>query len=88
MGIQSFKGHQDRHTSYSQLDRWAQLNVLADTIAKNEVTRVLNEGGRKGDKLPIPYNSCRIFLNGQHEGKEPICSYLNDTLIDLIQLGR
>jgi hypothetical protein len=79
------KGHQDRHVSYSQLDRWAQLNVLADTIAKNEITRVLNEGGRRGNDLPIPYNQCRIFWKDTQGTNEPICSHLSNTLTDLIQ---
>jgi hypothetical protein len=53
-------------------------------MAKNEVTRVLNKGGRKGDKLPIPYNGCQFFWMGQGH-REPVSSHLNKSLIELIQ---
>ena len=66
------KGHQDKYISYSQLDRWAQLNVLVDTLAKQEVTRVLNDDGRQGSILPVPYNTCRIFWESKDGDKEPI----------------
>ena len=55
------KGHKDKYISYSQLDRWAQLNVLVDMLVKREVTRVLNEEGQQGSTLSVPYNMCRIF---------------------------
>ena len=83
--FEHLKGHQDKYISYSQLDRWAQLNVLADTMAKQEVTRILQEEGRQGSKLPVPYNQCRIFWKTRGETKEPISSHLGATLMDLIQ---
>ena len=83
--FEHLEGHQDQHTSFAQLDRWAQLNVLADTIAKQEVTRIINEGGRQGDRIPIPYNECRIFFPHQTGQMEPISSHLCDTLITKIQ---
>jgi hypothetical protein len=81
------KGHQDRYISYSQLNRWAQLNVLADTMAKNEVTNILNTGGREGNELPIPYSDCRIFRTGPR-GKEPFSSHLKTAIICAIQTNR
>jgi hypothetical protein len=37
------KGHQDNNAMFHQLDRWAQLNVQADGIAKN-LLRKINQG--------------------------------------------
>ena len=82
------KGHQDKYVSFSQLDRWAQLNVMADTMAKQEITRILNNGERQGDSLPIPYNSCRIYWNNQGETPIPLSSHLSDSLTELIQTGK
>ena len=79
------EGHQDEHTSYSQLDRWAQLNVLADTMAKQEVTRIINSGDRKGNTIHIPYNSCRILWETEDGNLIPISSHLGDSLIEIIQ---
>ena len=79
------KGHQDKYMSFSQLDRWAQLNVLVDSMAKDEVTRVLHTTGRNGDTIPIPYNQCRVFWEAHDGTTVPICSHLNDTLMYLIQ---
>jgi len=41
------KGHQDKHKSYSQLDRWAKLNVQMDKAAKQLLAKV-----RDGDPMP------------------------------------
>jgi hypothetical protein len=79
------KGHQDKYISYSQLDRWAQLNVIADTIAKQEITRILNNGERQGDVLPIPHNQCRIYWKAPDNHLTPIGSQLSETLTDIIQ---
>ena len=73
---------------YSQLDRWAQLNVIADTIAKEEVTRVLNNGGRQGSTLPVPYNPCRIIWKSKEGHQIHISSHLSDSLMHLIQLEK
>ena len=78
------KGHQDKHTSFSQLDRWAQLNVLVDTLAKQEATRIINRG-RQGDNIPVPYNTCRISFPNQSGTNEPISSHLCETLTRRIQ---
>jgi hypothetical protein len=82
--FEHLRGHQDQYISYSQLDRWAQLNVQADTIAKQEVTRILNQGSREGNSAPIPYNPCRIFWRAGNS-LEPISSHLSETLRNRIQ---
>ena len=86
--FEHLKGHQDNHISYSQLDRWAQLNVQADILAKQEMTRILTNGGREGNNLPIPYNRCRIFWKTDQGIDEPISSHLSDTLIERIQSNK
>ena len=80
-------GHQDRHMSFFQLDRWAQLNVLADELAKQEMTRILNSG-RRGDSLPIPYDTCKILWKTREGTYEPISSHLGDSLSELIRKRR
>ena len=79
------EGHQDKHTSFSQLDRWAQLNVLVDAMAKEEVTRIINTGERQGDSINIPYNSCTISWATQDGAKVPISSHLSESLMEIIQ---
>lgn len=83
--FEHLRGHQDAHTCYSQLNRWAQLNVQADTLAKQEVTRLINNGEKLGPTLPIPYNQCQIVFKGQEEEIIPLSSHLVSTIIDLIQ---
>jgi hypothetical protein len=82
------KGHQDKYVSFSQLDRWAQLNVKADILAKQEITRILHNGDRQGDTLPIPFNQCRLYWTDAQDRVEPISSHLSDTLVKLIQTGK
>ena len=39
------KGHQDEHTYFEELPRWAQLNILADQAAKKRLLEFLMNGG-------------------------------------------
>jgi hypothetical protein len=82
------KGHQDKYISYSQLDRWAQLNVLVDTIAKQELTRIIASGGRQGSTMIMPHNKCTIYWTNRDNIKEAISSHLSDTIIDMISTER
>ena len=45
------RGHQDDHASYSQLDRWARLNVDMDALAKLYWTTLTAQ-----DTSPIPFS--------------------------------
>jgi hypothetical protein len=83
--FEHLKGHQDKYISYSQLDRWAQLNVQADAIAKQEVTRLLRAGGREGNSIQIPFDTCRIYWTSEQGEEELISSKLSETLINHIQ---
>jgi hypothetical protein len=70
-------GHQDDHTSYEDLDRWAQLNVMVDKDAKHCLSHILQTGTRLGPKIVIPYNDCVVSqLNQESDEYHPISSHL------------
>jgi hypothetical protein len=71
--------------SFSQLDRWAQLNVLVDAMAKDEATRVINTGRRQGDTILLPYSYSAVYWTDKEGNNMPISSHLSDTLMNLIQ---
>ena len=54
------KGHQDQHTHYNQLDRFAQLNVDMDTLAKTYWS-VLNAARPPSFGLPDSLNGCSLW---------------------------
>ena len=71
------EGHQDDHVSYSNLDRWAQLNVQADEAAKQKARRCMNSPNRPFWRTAtLPYETCSVHIrksNGEHQR---ICSSL------------
>jgi hypothetical protein len=77
-------GHQDDHTDYSQLDRWAQLNILVDLEAKKKLTTILRDNNRQGHNISIPYNKCTVSWITE-DGRLPISSHMAKTLRHGIQ---
>ena len=75
-------GHQDDHMSYSQLDRWAQLNVIVDAAAKKKLTNILRHNTRKGHEICIPYTHCTVKWKGYKAYHSNVCSHLSKTLAD------
>lgn len=76
------KGHQDDHIAWENLDRWAQLNVMADASAKALLTRCLNSQVDRTpfQQLEIPYQSCSIRWSNQDTEAHIISSKLVKTL--------
>ena len=59
--LRHVKGHQDDNTNYYQLDRWAQMNVLVDTMAKQKLSETLTEETYHQQRTnTFPYDLCSI----------------------------
>ena len=73
-------GHQDDYLSYSQLDRWAQLNVIVDDAAKRKLTNILTKNSRLGHRITIPYTHCAVKWKGAKTYHSTISSHLSKNL--------
>ncbi len=73
------KGHQDDLLTYEELDRWAQLNVEADALAKDRMTEAL----LRVDPLPqaLPYDTCKISICDNSNQSSNISSNLMKTIV-------
>ena len=64
------KGHQDDDKDFWELDRWGQLNVIADGIAKDEMTYRLGKDDADNQRYDdLPFDDCKIFNQGK--GRTP-----------------
>ena len=62
------------------LDRWGQLNVMADEIAREEMTYRINENTEEINEEPfLPIDPCPIYIEKRGK-KKRICSDLTNTL--------
>jgi hypothetical protein len=78
-------GHQDDDLEFTNLDRWAQLNVLVDTIAKRKITTDMRLRRRQyAHNFHLPYEKCSVTWNDRRTRPTKICSELKKTLTKLI----
>ena len=61
------KGHQDDKVAFSQLDRWAQLNVNMDTAAKARLAQVRQ--GPPQTNIPMPHERIRVYHKGVKQSR-------------------
>jgi hypothetical protein len=79
------KGHQDDDTEYNQLNRWAQLNVLVDKMAKEKLSTDLpNIATIRQRPFYLPFETCGIYWYDRRTCGFKICSELRRTLTFLI----
>ena len=71
--------------AYKELDRWAQLNVLVDKIAKKRLSNFIRNQSRQGSKIQIPYYDCIISNLSNSDTFEPISSHLAESVCNNIQ---
>jgi hypothetical protein len=72
--LKHVKGHQDDNENFYQLDRWAQLNVMADTMAKRKLTDAMNNDEFHEKRTSsFPLDQCSIsFCDAQKVPQEAI----------------
>jgi hypothetical protein len=59
--LRHVKGHQDDSMNYYQLDRWAQMNVLVDMMAKQKLSETLEDKTYQQQRTNhFPLNLCSI----------------------------
>lgn len=73
------KGHQDDDVEYENLDRWAQLNVDADTLAKERMTEIINTTSPSLD-YRLPFDRCIVKWTNKFHQTYRIGSNLLNTL--------
>jgi ribonuclease HI len=82
--FQHIKGHQDDAENFEYLDRWAQLNVMADQLAKNHRQQIHQHGTSQAEDLTLPFTLCAVRWE-QYPGMYiHISSKLQNTLEHLI----
>jgi hypothetical protein len=59
------KGYQDDETNYTELDDWAKANIIVDKMAKNEMTKYVNEGCPIIEPLPTKGNIWKLKIDGK-----------------------
>ena len=74
------KGHQDAGTAYSNLSVLAQLNVLADDLAKTKAKHTTLSNSTQYQQAALPFSSCVISTHTKLEGIQKINSELISTL--------
>jgi hypothetical protein len=58
------EGHQDKHTAFHQLDRWAKLNVQVDATAKNLLRKRIAQGFISQPAAPLGNETLHIYFRG------------------------
>ena len=61
------EGHQDDKVAFSQLDRWAQLNVNMDTAAKALLAQIRQ--GPPQTNIPMPHERIRVYHKGVKQSR-------------------
>ena len=62
------KGHQDLGTAYNKLSTLAQLNVLADDLAKSKAAQALLQQAHHLSNSSLPFSPCDITIHTKVEG--------------------
>jgi hypothetical protein len=77
--LRHVKGHQDDLTNFYQLDRWAQMNVIVDTMAKQKLSESLEDNTYQLHRTnTFPLDLCPIsFCYDNRIPKEAIQSNLS-----------
>ena len=80
------KAHQDDIKMYAKLTRWEQLNVKADTLAKEHMSEMLQDTNwmNKRPKNWLLIETCTIYWTDQKGKSHRIYSELTNTLRDHI----
>jgi hypothetical protein len=80
--LRHVKGHQDDHINFYLLDRWAQMNVLADTMAKQKLSEVLNDNTYHEHRTEtLPHDLCPIsFCSANRNPTNNIQAHLAKTI--------
>ena len=75
------KAHQDDIKMYDELTRWEQLNVVADTLAKEHMIDMLQDPNWTKERPNwLPMETCAIYWNDRQGRPIRICSNLTNTL--------
>lgn len=83
--LRHIKGHQDDDTLFAHLDRWAQLNVLVDKMAKDKLQSDLPHiATLRQQPFYFPYEYCSIYWNDRRHYGLKMCSEMKKTLTSLI----
>ena len=77
------KGHQDMGSAYQTLPQLAQLNVLADNLAKTKAQDIITSNINPSLN-DLPYSHCDVFIKTQIDGNKKISTDLISTLRSLI----
>jgi hypothetical protein len=66
--LRHVKGHQDDHSNFYNLDRWAQLNVIVDTMAKRKLSETLDYDDYQHHRLIcFPHDKCTLSFCDQNQ---------------------
>jgi hypothetical protein len=83
--LQHVKGHQDDETLFDHLDRWSQLNVLVDKMAKDKLQVDLPHIATLHQRpFHLPHEHCSIYWNDRRLCGLKMCSEMKRTLTSLI----
>ena len=77
------KGHQDKGSAYENLSRVAQLNVLVDSMAKEEAKLTL-QSNEDFTNTCLPFSPCDVFIKTREYYQEKINSSLIKTMREAI----
>lgn len=77
------KGHQDDTKDFNQLDRWAQLNVMADAMAKERL-RPIRHNDHEIGFFSLPLTPCYIRWINLEYNTVQISSNLSESLHEII----
>ena len=66
--LRHVKGHQDDNINYYQLDRWAQINVLVDTMAKQKLSETIEDNTYQQHRTNhFPLDLCSISFCSENK---------------------
>ena len=77
------KGHQDRGSAYNSLSRLAQLNIMVDSLAKQEAKKI-KASNHTYHHESIPYSICEVSIATKHFQTVKIGSNLTQTVRTLL----
>ena len=82
--LHHIKGHQDSNTRYNDLSRIAQLNVEADSLAKDTARRIIDNQDNPDIHQALPFEHCEVWVNTAEEGTIKVYSELTKSLRRII----
>jgi hypothetical protein len=81
------KGHQDNILEFEDLDRFAQLNVYTDHIAKQKLSSIIQtHNWHNRHPQHLPYKPIEIYWIDRYSKRTKICSQLQKLLTNKIHL--